>query len=192
MPVPLAPPVRWAHDEPSRLASIVRAPSTPQALAFRCQFIRRVAAPDRPAHLPVAHELPWHRPPGGRWRHRSLAPGLTGLQEAPRSGRPRRFSPRSASGGDGDGHPSTRDVPLRRHPLAARRPGGRSGAGAPLDQESLPPLAPSGCGRPPTPAPGRWAPPPRSGLRAPSARPVCLLAPGPALLRAWSLGSRHR
>ena len=33
------------------------------------------------------------RPPVGRWRHRSLTHGLNGLQDAPRSGRPRRFSP---------------------------------------------------------------------------------------------------
>ena len=105
MPVPHAPPVTLAHDEQSRLESIVRAQSTPQALAFRCQVILRTAAPDRPSNLLVANELQCNRHTVGRWRSRYLAHGLSGLQEAPRPGRPRRFSPRRASGGDGDGHP---------------------------------------------------------------------------------------
>lgn len=105
MPVPHAPPVTLAHDEQSRLESIVRAQSTPQALAFRCQVILRTAAPDRPSNLQVANELQCNRHTVGRWRRRYLAHGLSGLQDAPRPGRPRRFSPRRASGGDGDGHP---------------------------------------------------------------------------------------
>jgi Winged helix-turn helix len=105
MPVPLAPHVTLAHDEQSRLEAIVRAHSTPQALAFRCQVILRAAAVDCPSNLQVANELHCNRPTVGRWRHRYLAQGLNGLQDAPRSGRPRRFSPRSASGGDVDGNP---------------------------------------------------------------------------------------
>ena len=105
MPVPLAPPVTLTHDEQARLESIVRAHSTPQALAFRCQVILRAAALDRPSNLQVATELQCNRHTVGRWRHRYLVQGLSGLQDAPRSGRPRRFSPRSASGGDDDGHP---------------------------------------------------------------------------------------
>ena len=104
MPVPLAPHVTLAHDEQSRLESIVRAHSTPQALAFRCQLILRAAAPDRPSNLQVADELQCNRHTVGRWRHRYLAHGLHGLQDAPRSGRPRRCSPLRASGGDGDGN----------------------------------------------------------------------------------------
>ena len=58
MPVPIAPPVTLAGDEQSRLESIVRAHSTPQALAFRCQVILRAVAPDGPLNLQVATELP--------------------------------------------------------------------------------------------------------------------------------------
>jgi putative transposase len=105
MPVPLAPPVTLTHDEESRLESIVRAHSTPQALAFRCQVILRAAAPDHPSNLQVANELQCNRHTVGRWRHRYLAQGLHGLQDAPRPGRPRRFSPLSAAGCDVDGHP---------------------------------------------------------------------------------------
>jgi hypothetical protein len=105
MPMPLAPHVTFANDEQARLESLVRAHSTPQALAFRCQLILRAAAPDHPSNLQVAQELHCNRHTVGRWRGRYLAQGLRGLQDAPRPGRPRRFPPLRASGGDGDGHP---------------------------------------------------------------------------------------
>jgi putative transposase len=104
MPVPMAPHITLADAEQSRLESIVRAHSTPQALAFRCQLILRAAAPGRPSNLQVAQELNCNRHTVGRWRSRYLAQGLRGLQEAPRPGRPRRFSPLRAPGCDGDGH----------------------------------------------------------------------------------------
>ena len=105
MPVPLAPPIALTHDEQARLESLVRAHSTPQALAFRCQVILRAGAPDHPSNLQVANDLQCNRRTVGRWRQRYLAQGLNGLQDAPRPGRPRRFSPLSTSGCDGDGHP---------------------------------------------------------------------------------------
>jgi len=104
MPVPFALPITLAHNEQSRLESIARAHSTPQALAFRCQVILRAAAPDHPSNLQVANELQCNRHTVGRWRSRYLAQGLSGLQDAPRPGRPRRFSPLSTSRSDGDGH----------------------------------------------------------------------------------------
>jgi hypothetical protein len=67
-------------------------------------LILRAAALDGPSNLQVANELQCNRHTVSRWRHRSLAHGLNGLQDAPRSGRPRRFSPLSASGCDGDGN----------------------------------------------------------------------------------------
>jgi hypothetical protein len=93
MPVPIACPVSLPPDEHARLESLVRAHSTPQALAFRCRLILRTAAPDRPSNLQVATEMDCERHTVGRWRHRYLAHGLKGLQDAPRSGRPQRFSP---------------------------------------------------------------------------------------------------
>jgi putative transposase len=104
MPVPRAPYVNLAHDDQSRLESMVHAYSTPQALAFRCQVILRAAAPDRPSNLQVAQELQCNRHTVGRWRSRYLEQGLRGLQDAPRPGRPRRVSPLRASRGHGDGH----------------------------------------------------------------------------------------
>src|SRR5512145_1824871 len=93
MPVPIACPVTLAPAEHARLESLGRAHSTPQAFAFRCRLILRVAAPDRPSNLQVATELACERHTVGRWRQRYLADGLNGLQDAPRSGRPRRVSP---------------------------------------------------------------------------------------------------
>jgi hypothetical protein len=93
MPVPLACPVTLTPEEPARLESLVRAHSTPQALAFRCRLILRIAAPDCPSNLHVATEMACERHTVGRWRQRYLAHGFNGLQDAPRSGRPQRVSP---------------------------------------------------------------------------------------------------
>ena len=105
MPVPRAPQVTLANDEQSQLESIVRARSTPPALSFRCQLILRAAAADGPSTLQVAKDLHGDRHTVGRWRSRYLVHGLSGRQDAPRPGRPRRFSPLTTSGCDGDGHP---------------------------------------------------------------------------------------
>ena len=96
MPVPLARPVSLTSDDHARLESLVRAHSTPQALALRCRLLLRIAAPDQPSNVQVATEMDCERHTVGRWRQRYLAHGLTGLQDAPRSGRPRRFSPLGA------------------------------------------------------------------------------------------------
>ncbi len=117
MPVPRAPHVTLAGDEQSRLESIVRAHSTPQALAFRCQLILRAAAPERPPNLQVAKELHCNRHTVGRWRSRYLEQGLRGLQDASRPGRPRRFSPLRTPGCDVDGNPETGHVLLPSYTL---------------------------------------------------------------------------
>ena len=117
MPVPLAPHGTLGSDEQSQLESLVRAHATPQALVLRCRLILRSAALDHPSNLQGAQELHGNRPPVGRWRRRYLAQGLRGLQDAPRPGRPRRFSPLSTSGCAVDGHPETHNVPLPGHTL---------------------------------------------------------------------------
>src|SRR6266704_2538303 len=150
MPVPLAPPVTLGCEEQAHLASIVRAHSTPQALVLRCRLILRTAAPDRPSNLQVAQELHCNRHTVGRWRSRYLAQGRSGLQDAPRPGRPRRFSPLSASGCAFVGHPETHNVPLPRHALELGRPGDRPPAASHRDHESLEYLAHAGRGGPQT------------------------------------------
>ena len=93
MPVPYALPVTVAEEAQTQLEALTRAYSTPQALAFRCRLILRAAASDRPSNGRLAAERRGDRHTARLWRNRSLAQGLAGLQDAPRSGRPRRFSP---------------------------------------------------------------------------------------------------
>lgn len=117
MPVPHAPKVSLSDAEQYRLESLVRAHSTPQALSFRCQLILKAAAPERPSNLQIAKDLHCDRHTVGRWRSRYLEQGISGLQDAPRPGRPRRFSPLRASRCDVDGHASTGHLPLPSHTL---------------------------------------------------------------------------
>lgn len=93
MPMPFASPLRLTDDERQGLESLARAHSTPQALAFRCRLIIRVAAPEAPTNLRVAADMHCHRQTVSLWRTRYLEHGLAGLQDVPRPGRPRRFSP---------------------------------------------------------------------------------------------------
>jgi Winged helix-turn helix len=84
----LTPPTR------QQLQALIAAGSTPQALAFRCRVILHAARDDRPTNQQVAAALGCDRHTVGQWRQRFAAHGLDGLQDAPRSGRPRSFSPR--------------------------------------------------------------------------------------------------
>ena len=77
----------------ARLDAMCRAGSTPQALAFRTRLVLRAAAPDQPTNTEIAAEFGCERHTVGMWRNRFLKEGLAGLQDAPRSGRPRSFSP---------------------------------------------------------------------------------------------------
>jgi len=96
MPVPVAPPITLAAEDRRRLEVLVRAASTPQALALRCRLILRAAAPDRPTNGRIAAEVGCDRHTVGLWRCRFAAHGLPGLQDAPRPGRPPRVPPRAA------------------------------------------------------------------------------------------------
>jgi hypothetical protein len=93
MPVPYTPPLTLAAGDHALLESLTRAHTTPQALAFRCRLILRAAAPDHPSNLRLAAEMDCDRHTVRLWRTRDRAYGLAGLQDAPRPGRPRRFSP---------------------------------------------------------------------------------------------------
>ena len=93
MPFPFAETVSLTDAQRAQLDGLVRAGSTPQALAFRCRLILRAADEDRPTNLQIAAEFHCNRHTVATWRNRYLAHGLAGLQDAPRSGRPRSFSP---------------------------------------------------------------------------------------------------
>jgi transposase len=93
MPTPVSAKVTLSESERARLEALLRAGSTPQALAFRCRLILRAAAVDHPSNLDISAEFRCNRHTVAVWRGRYLRDGLAGLQDAPRSGRPRRFSP---------------------------------------------------------------------------------------------------
>lgn len=94
MPNPYAPVVVLDSEARERLLALTRAHSTPQALVFRCRVVLRLAGKDQPSNLLVANQLGCSRNTVMLWRTRYLQQGLAGLQDAPRSGRPRSFSPR--------------------------------------------------------------------------------------------------
>jgi transposase len=97
MPRPFGSRVELAPELRQHLESLARAGSTPQALAFRCRIVLRAAGPDNPSNQDIAALLGCDRHTAGLWRERFVARGLAGLQDAPRSGRPRGFSPLRAA-----------------------------------------------------------------------------------------------
>jgi len=94
MPRPFASTIELQAELKAQLEALVRARSTPQALVFRCRIVLRAAQEDNPCNQTIASELDCNRHTVGVWRERFVAKGLEGLQDAPRSGRPRSFSPR--------------------------------------------------------------------------------------------------
>lgn len=93
MPAPFASPVTLSDDQRVSLETLERAHSTPQTLAFRIRLILRAAQPDRPSNWQISIELGCDRQTVARWRERFREHGLAGLQDMPRPGRPRHFSP---------------------------------------------------------------------------------------------------
>jgi transposase len=75
------------------LRRLARAPSTPQALAFRARLVLRCAQPDNPRNDHVAQEFGCGPDTVSTWRWRFLRHGFEGLHDLPRSGRPATFSP---------------------------------------------------------------------------------------------------
>ena len=123
MPRPFASMVELDSETRGQLEALVRAGSTPQALAFRCRIILRAAQADQPTNQHIAAELGCDRHTVGQWRERFVAHGLAGLQDAPRSGRPRSFSPRRTARRRQPGHQQDRGARPARHTLEPRRPG---------------------------------------------------------------------
>ena len=94
MPRPFGSTIDLADELRGKLEALARAGSTPQALALRCRIVLLAARDDEPSNQHVAAELGCDRHTVGQWRERFAEHGLAGLQDAPRSGRPRKFSPR--------------------------------------------------------------------------------------------------
>ena len=94
MPLPYAPRIALDAEQRGQLDALLRAGSTPQALAFRARIVLRASDHDQPPNLQIAAESGCSKDTVGTWRRRYAEQGLAGLQDAPRSGRPRSFSPR--------------------------------------------------------------------------------------------------
>lgn len=94
MPRPFGSTIFLADELRNQLEALARARSTPQSLAFRCRIVLLAATDDSPSNQDIAAVLHCDRHTVGQWRERFAEHGLAGLQDAPRSGRPRSFSPR--------------------------------------------------------------------------------------------------
>ena len=86
MPTPIAPRIILSQNSRTDLQAVVRAHSTPQALALRARIVLRAAELDRPTNRTIGHELGCSTLTVGKWRRRYLTLGLAGLQDAIRSG----------------------------------------------------------------------------------------------------------
>ncbi len=75
------------------LQRLERAPSTPQALAFRARVVLRCRRPSAPTNEQVAAERGCACDTVSKWRGRFHRQRLAGLADLPRSGRPGAFSP---------------------------------------------------------------------------------------------------
>jgi transposase len=75
------------------LHRLARAPSTPQALAFRARLVLCCAHAERPTNEEVADTLDCDADTVSKWRGRFRRHRLEGLSDLPRSGRPAAFSP---------------------------------------------------------------------------------------------------
>ena len=93
MPTPIAPRIILSQNTRENLHTLIRAHSTPQALALRARLVLRAADFDRPTTLHISRELSCDNRTAGKWRRRYLDLGLSGLQEAIRAGRPKVSAP---------------------------------------------------------------------------------------------------
>jgi transposase-like protein len=82
-----------AYDEFVELRQVIGAHSTPQAIALRARIILRCIQDDKPTNERVAADLGCDADTVSKWRRRFHCHRLDGLQDHPRSGRPRAFSP---------------------------------------------------------------------------------------------------
>jgi hypothetical protein len=88
-----APRIVFDPYELIDLRRLERAPSTPQALAFRARLILRCARFPLPTNAEVAADLGCDPDTVSKWRRRFRTQRLAGLSDLPRSGHPAAFSP---------------------------------------------------------------------------------------------------
>ena len=88
-----APRIVFDPYELIDLRRLERAPSTPQALAFRARVVLRCAQVPLPTNEEVAADVGCDPDTVSKWRRRFRRHRLAGLADLPRSGRPAAFSP---------------------------------------------------------------------------------------------------
>lgn len=89
----VAPTIALEAEEAGRLRRICQARSAAQAKVFRARLVLRCAEPDDPTNWQVAVEFGCDPDTVSKWRRRFAEKRVDGLDDAPRSGRPRSFSP---------------------------------------------------------------------------------------------------
>ena len=82
----IAPPICLDPAMRNQLQSLVRSPSTPQALVTRSQIVLAAAAGDSNQQIAASLKMPPITV--SKWRRAFAAGGLEGLEDRPRSGRP--------------------------------------------------------------------------------------------------------
>jgi hypothetical protein len=78
MPTPFAPHLILSQNARADLHAVLRAHSTPQALALRARIVLRAADLDRPSNLAISREIGCDNHTVGKWRRRYLALGFSG------------------------------------------------------------------------------------------------------------------
>jgi transposase len=93
MPTPFAPHIILPQNARRDLQTLARAHCTPQSLALRARIVLRAADSDTPTNVYIGRDLGCSNRTVGKWRQRYHDLGLSGLQDAPRSGRPHTIVP---------------------------------------------------------------------------------------------------
>lgn len=85
--------ISLSAEEAQELHHLCRATTAPQAKVRRARLILRCAEPDDPTNWQVAIELGCDPDTVCKWRRRFAERRLAGLEDLPRSGAPKTFSP---------------------------------------------------------------------------------------------------
>ncbi len=91
-------PITLTAEEAKQLQQLIRAHTTPQALAVRARIILRAYEHPEQNNQQIALALGTTDRTVRKWRGRWVA--TRSVADAPRSGAPRRFSPSGARAGD--------------------------------------------------------------------------------------------
>lgn len=83
--------IELTREEENELERLSRSHAVPHGLVVRAKLIRLLAAGQTVSS--VAREVGLERRIVGKWANRFIRKRIRGLEDAPRSGRPARFSP---------------------------------------------------------------------------------------------------